>query len=502
MEGRGRTKDKTLSKLGSRLITTMLKTEKLADKELEEKMKALKVSERKSMVKICETSLEVKYDYRRKRNTQIMEEECVDDHFGVTLDQERVTRSPSFSRRGSFAPATENRLAKEKEKQSPCPNQEPSKEGNYNPTILINNKREESDLDKNSDACSTPPNELTDDEVDAEKLKVFSQSAESHRRRTVPELAVLSPKLLIQLAKSSAEIKRRGSIHDASAAASEEEWPEEVSLPLPNREESAATGEPLQTKSQDISQSSRKNLENNPLSSQSPTSAGSFYDQGFHSPTVLRRRGSSSITNAKIPSSLEFNQTLIRDKASDKVHLSHRLKAPTMLSPLLSKTSSEVVTTHRQRTKKGLASDPGCEGFSSFGKLPDLNVTKKPSPSSFRRSLGPLPAVSSLDRSARLLPTEFQDLVYSPDSTRSCQSRAPTNPSPEVLSNRRVSQLLQVDFNSLAPTSPLRKAMEDPKSTLNPAPVSPRMLRRHSGTVEDLQDRVNDFLKTFSTKKG
>ena len=59
MAGKSRAIDKNMSKLGNRLITTMLKNEKLAEKELDKKMKAIKYSERKSMVKICETSLEI-----------------------------------------------------------------------------------------------------------------------------------------------------------------------------------------------------------------------------------------------------------------------------------------------------------------------------------------------------------------------------------------------------------------------------------------------------------
>ena len=88
MAGKSRAIDKNMSKLGNRLITTMLKNEKLAEKELDRKMKAIKCSERKSMVKICEASLDMKYDMRRKRNTQDMEEQIA--KIGRASCRERV----------------------------------------------------------------------------------------------------------------------------------------------------------------------------------------------------------------------------------------------------------------------------------------------------------------------------------------------------------------------------------------------------------------------------
>jgi len=88
MSAKGKARDKSLSKLGNRMITTMLRNEKLAEKELEKKMKAIKDLERKSMVKICETSLDVKYDIRRKRNTQDMEEQLADENLNVNLPRE------------------------------------------------------------------------------------------------------------------------------------------------------------------------------------------------------------------------------------------------------------------------------------------------------------------------------------------------------------------------------------------------------------------------------
>ena len=93
-----------MSKLGNRMISTMLKNEKLAEKELEKKMKALKELERKSMVKICETSLDVKYDFRRKRNTQEMKEQLSEDPLNFSLGRGRTFRSPSVSRKGSLEP--------------------------------------------------------------------------------------------------------------------------------------------------------------------------------------------------------------------------------------------------------------------------------------------------------------------------------------------------------------------------------------------------------------
>ena len=164
--------------------------------------------------------------------------------------------------------------------------------------------------------------------------------------------------------------------------------------------------------------------------------------------------------------------------------------------------------------------------------LPDLNspgLTKRSSSPSMRRSLSPMRATSALNRpsTARSLSSLSSDSTFGdleslqgeydlgqrrgsrPVSARSCQSvppggglLTPLDKMPGSLSNRRGSELSPLDMNSLSPTSPLRKAMEDPQATLNPAPASPSVYRRHSGTVEALQGRVDDFLKTLAAKSS
>ena len=540
MSAKGKARDKSLSKLGNRMITTMLKNEKLAEKELEKKMKAIKDLERKSMVKICETSLDVKYDFRRKRNTQDMEVQLAEDNLNVSLTQGRALRSPSTSRRESLRPAS--------------PKEEDLDEGasicsqetcmSTNPSILINNERKENVSEQDPDSrrssleseqtdapspCGAPPDEPSAiDETEAQNvLKVFSQSSRgSRRRRTAPEITDLSPKLLIQLAKSSVEAKRRESVHDAN-----ENDPLDPAPPALTRRCESATEELMQSKGekqktaepdgQDVNVSLRRRG--------SAVVANSSVERGVNSPPassplLLRRRGSSSVTNAKHSLSLELSEALLKDKISEQSQLSPRLKQP--ISPLVGRGGSGITATLRpisgQPLTKGTNTDVASES-----KLPDLNgagLAKRPSSPSMRRSptrkTNPLPRPSTPGSSSSLsadgasgeaqsgnLPGTGDDLgrrrgssCYSvpPGSLLSPIDRMPGN----LASRRGSSELSSIDLNTLSPTSPLRKAMEDPQATLNPAPVSPSVYRRHSGTVEALQGRVDDFLKTLAAKSS
>lgn len=551
MSAKGKVRDTSLSKLGNRMITTMLKNEKLAEKELEKKMKAIKDLERKSMVKICETSLDVKYDIRRKRNTQDMEEQLAEENLNVSFTQGRVLRSPSISRRGSLRPASANEEDLD-EAASIC-SQETSI--STNPSILINNERTENDSEQDPDSrrssfgsvqteapsptaspCGTPPEELpVTDETEAQNvLKVFSRSPRgSRRRRTAPEIVDLSPKLLIQLAKSSVEVKRQGSTHDASedeslapaqSASTRSRGSAKAEL-VQSKEEKEKTKE-LNGQETNFSPSSRK--------TGSAVVANTSGDRGLNSPSgsplLLRRRGSSSITHFKNSLSIELSEALLKDKISEQSQLSPRLKQP--ISPLVGRRGSGVAATLHPISGHPLAKGPNTD-VALESMLPDLNgagLAKRPSSPSMRRS--PMRTTSSLNRpstarspsslsvdgdngeaqSGNLPGTEEYVLGRRrgsrPGSARSCYSMPPgglllpLDRTPGNLASRRGSEISSIDLNTLSPTSPLRKAMEDPQATLNPAPVSPSVYRRHSVTVEALQGRVDDFLKTLAAKSS
>lgn len=551
MSAKGKVRDTSLSKLGNRMITTMLKNEKLAEKELEKKMKAIKDLERKSMVKICETSLDVKYDIRRKRNTQDMEEQLAEENLNVSFTQGRVLRSPSISRRGSLRPASANEEDLD-EAASIC-SQETSI--STNPSILINNERTENDSEQDPDSrsssfgsvqteapsptaspCGTPPEELpVTDETEAQNvLKVFSQSPRgSRRRRTAPEIVDLSPKLLIQLAKSSVEVKRQGSTHDAS---------EDESLApaqsASTRRRGSATAELMQSKEEKEKTKELNGQETNFSPSSRKTGsavvANTSGDRGLNSPSgsplLLRRRGSSSITHFKNSLSIELSEALLKDKISEQSQLSPRLKQP--ISPLVGRRGSGVAATLHPISGHPLVKGPNTD-VALESMLPDLNgagLAKRPSSPSMRRS--PMRTTSSLNRpstarspsslsvdgdngeaqSGNLPGTEEYVLGRRrgsrPGSARSCYSMPPgglllpLDRTPGNLASRRGSEISSIDLNTLSPTSPLRKAMEDPQATLNPAPVSPSVYRRHSVTVEALQGRVDDFLKTLAAKSS
>ena len=512
MSAKGKARDKSMSKLGNRMITTMLKNEKLAEKELEKKMKALKDLERKSMVKICETSLDVKYDFRRKRNTQEIEEQLSEDPLNLSLGQGRLLLSPCGPRRGSLIPP-EARQEELKETESSVDSGESHNNDGTNPAILISSESQQAgtylhsersrppvvDEPETSSPCdspvgSPPSEDPAISEAESQKLlKVFAQSERGgQRRRTAPEITDLSPKLLIQLAKSSAEIKRRGSTHDASAAADgEEERNETLSASLNSRRRGSAAIELLQLKGE---QGKTEGCPTSPSLRRRGSSAVSTSPS--NSPILQRRRGSSA--NAKISLSLETNEALLRDKISGQAPMSPRLKQP--LSPLLGRRGSGMAATLRPLSAQSQNKDSASEPM-----LPDL---KRPQSPSLRRSLSPLRAnrpvsparslsslsVESTSGQSQLeaigVPGEY-DLML----RRGSRPGLPTN-----LAVRRGSELSQVELNTLAPNSPLRKAMQDPQATLNPVPASPNAYRRHSGTVEALQDRVNDFLKTLAAK--
>lgn len=546
MSAKGKVRDTSLSKLGNRMITTMLKNEKLAEKELVKKMKAIKDLERKSMVKICETSLDVKYDIRRKRNTQDMEEQLAEENLNVSFTQGRVLRSPSISRRGSLRPASANEEDLD-EAASIC-SQETSI--STNPSILINNERTENDSEQDPDSrsssfgsvqteapsptaspCGTPPEELpATDETEAQNvLKVFSQSPRgSRRRRTAPEIVDLSPKLLIQLAKSSVEVKRQGSTHDAS---------EDESLApaqsASTRRRGSATAELMQSKEEKEKTKELNGQETNFSPSSRKTGsavvANTSGDRGLNSPSgsplLLRRRGSSSITHSKNSLSIELSEALLKDKISEQSQLSPRLKQP--ISPLVGRRGSGVAATLHPISGHPLVKGPNTD-VALESMLPDLNgagLAKRPSSPSMRTtsslnrpSTARSPSSLSVDgdngeaQSGNLPGTEEYVLGRRrgsrPGSARSCYSMPPgglllpLDRTPGNLASRRGSEISSIDLNTLSPTSPLRKAMEDPQATLNPAPVSPSVYRRHSVTVEALQGRVDDFLKTLAAKSS
>ena len=516
-----------MSKLGNRMISTMLKNEKLAEKELEKKMKALKELERKSMVKICETSLDVKYDFRRKRNTQEMKEQLSEDPLNFSLGRGRTFRSPSVSRKGSLEPV-ETKQGESDETASPGDIQESPNDASTNPAILINNERKEAGTEHDSDSrdssvgneagtpspcaspCSSPPpEEPAINEAESQKmLNVFSQSARgSQRRRTAPEITDLSPKLLIQLAKSSVEIKRRGSTHDAAAAAAGDEQSDATPpAALHTRRRGSAAIELLHIKGE-------QEIAGEPPLSPSLRRRGSAAvtsSRSFTGSPVLHRRGSSAITKNSL--SLETNEALLRDKISEKAPLSPRLKQP--LSPLLGRRGSGVTATLRPPSAQPSTKDKAPEPM-----LPDLKTPQSPS---LRRSFSPVRVNRPVSaRSLSLLSMESNqgdsqsealrcigenDLTRRrgsrPGSARTCYSMPPSGLLQANLAARRGSELAQVDLNTLSSTSPLRKAMADPQGTLNPSPVSPNVYRRHSGTVEALQDRVDDFLRTLAAKSS
>ncbi|KAJ7337074.1 hypothetical protein OS493_009926 [Desmophyllum pertusum] len=532
MAAKGRARDKSLSKLGNRFISTMLKNEKLAEKELEKKMKAIKDLERKSMVKICESALDVKYDVRRNRNKQDLEEQIADDALSLSIGQGRVLRSPSASRRGSFVPVPPTTKQDDSDETASIASQETCSEAYSNPAIMINNEIKESDSAPGSrrssvgsipaDApsptaspCGTPPDESSAiDEAEAQKmLKVFSQSSRgSHRRRTAPEITDLSPKLLIQMAKSSAEVKRRGSTHDGTYEDSLEPTP-----PASMRRRGSATIERAEQEKTEEPVSPLLRRRGSAAVTNSSVNGASNSPSG--SP-LLRRRGSSSVTNNKNSLSLEMNEAHLREKIAEQAPLSPRLKKP--LSPFLGRRGSGTATSLRP-----VSAQPSTRGsdVASESMLPDLKagagLVKRPSSPSMRRSLSPMRAASNRPSTARSLSSLSADSALGevqleageydlgrrrgsrPGSARSSPGGLllPLDKIPGGhLSGRRGSELSQLDLNSLSPTSPLRKAMEDPQATLNPAQVSPSAYRRHSGTVEALQDRVDDFLKSLAAK--
>lgn len=498
MATRSKVRDKSMSKLGNRMVSFMLKNEKKAEKELEQKMKALKEKEHKSIVKICETSLDVKYDCRRQRNTQAMEGRLLDDQ--ISLGVLRSLQSPNLPRRGSLV-AMEGTGEESRKTESTT-----------NPAILINNESDdggEKDVDRGRSPESNglfpndppPPGETVINEEEAQKLlKVFSQSSRgTQRRRSAPEAMDLSPKLLIQLAKSSHEIKRQGTTLKAAAAMN------------PDEKTGAPATKPLHTGGR-VSPGHVAEQENKEEEPVPPGQSGrlcaivsdSSAERSNHltgSPRTLRRR---SFSCNKSLLSIETNEILLREKISEQAPLSPRLKQPH--SPLLGRRGSGMAVASHALSSQPPTKDPTSEPI-----LPGLTRPQSPRPS-LRRTLspfhgtqpasppaGPMPPVVS--GSADLGEWQLHDLATENDLPRrrgSCSNPAVDSCHPSA---RRGSALLsQIDLSGLSPSSPLRKAMENPQTTLNPAPALPNVYKRHSVATEALQGRVDDFLKALATK--
>ena len=147
---------------------------------------------------------------------------------------------------------------------------------------------------------------------------------------------------------------------------------------------------------------------------------------------------------------------------------------------------------------------------------PERRICEPSTPPAIRKSprpTSPRPSssleVHNLDIPGKCVLGEVVDKLAAgagrPPSARS-RSPSPSRLSleaPQISLARRRSEPPRIDPNSLSSSSPLRKACavgEEKCSTLNPTPVSPRMLRRLSGNESVLQDRVDDFLKSFSKK--
>ncbi|KAK2553174.1 hypothetical protein P5673_025632 [Acropora cervicornis] len=507
MASRSKVRDNRLSKLGNRMVSTRLRNEKLAEKELEQKMKALQEKERKSMVKICETSLDVKYDCRRQRNTQAMEGRLLEDQVNG-----RSLHSPSVSRRGSFALMT-SRGEQDRKPESPTTMRHgtPSETAVTNPEIWINNKTSDgedltsSHSSDSSVTCglspsnSPPPDDnvfVNDEENSQNLLKVFSQSSRgTQRRRSAPETMDLSPKLLIQLAKSSPEVRRQCATMKAAAAANENRN-SEANTALLHARRRGSTADELQrnaTEQEKTEKRAASPAENNRISA---TVSYSSVDKSNHlvrSPRALRRRTFSGNRNLI---SIDTAEALLKEKVPEQqAPLSPRLKRPP--SPLVSRRGLTGAPHPHSTTK-----DPTSESI-----LPGLTRPQSPRPP-LRNTLSPFYGSRStplpVHESIQSGEWQVEDLKVEHDlmtRRRGSFSSPPTDSSQCHAAARQGSALLsKIDLNSLSPTSPLRKAMENPQATLNPAPASPHEYRRHSVATEDLQGRVDDFLKALATK--
>ena len=376
-----------LSNLNSRMISTVLKNEKLADRNLQAKLKSITANERKSMVRLGETSLHVKYDWRRRRNSIQNEED------EVQVDKGTAPVSPVLSR-----PKMPGRLVRSSKSDINDPLFKPqtgsksprsaSPQIYRRPTIVIDsesgNPESENDVSSSSSLSKSVPN-LNDDQETGQNDSNDEPLGNSltpspsvyQRRRTAPEITPISPKLLLQLAKNLPQVQ-------PTSDSDSEKLP-----PIPRK-----------------------------ISLTSPEPERRICEPS--TPPAIRK--SPRPTSPRPSSSLEV----------------HNLDIP---------------------------------GKCVLGEVVDKLAAGAGRPPS-ARSRSPSPSRLSLE-------------------------------APQISLARRRSEPPRIDPNSLSSSSPLRKACavgEEKCSTLNPTPVSPRMLRRLSGNESVLQDRVDDFLKSFSKK--
>ena len=196
MSSRG-ARSKRLSNLNSRVITTVLKNEKLADRDLQAKLKSISANERKNMLRLGETALDVKYDWRRWRNSIQSEDEeaptMKTPPGSPVLGRPKMPglRIKASSAADSSRPATTQR--------APKPPRSPHLD--RRPTIVI-------DGDVASADGSSHEGTVGDEEADKtepDSPLVPPAAYLNQRRRTAPALSNISPKLLLQFAKNLPE---------------------------------------------------------------------------------------------------------------------------------------------------------------------------------------------------------------------------------------------------------------------------------------------------------
>ncbi|XP_031572085.1 uncharacterized protein LOC116306173 [Actinia tenebrosa] len=426
---KGLGKDPSLCRLGQRMISTMLKEERIAERDLQEKLKAISAKEHKSMVKLGCDSLEVRHDLTRQRSSSPVPG-------GDVLD-----------------------ILSNKGKESPV-------DSDNNPTRPgLQGRRAISMLD-----YSYKQEQVS--VVTGEYGRVYRVKSEKTRSSVLKSSSQTNPTINVENHVEHSLEESKGKTLDDKTSFTE------------NGMKSALNNTSLQL----INSSCDGNT--------SPAT----------SPRFLRRRPVSDISSSsfsEVCGSSEVDEVIVEKIVLEKGFLATIPQKPT--TPPLRGTQGPSTTPTRvpwspstpppaRRAQTTLSAD-----FSQKQRPSSARMVRSKSPASVGATLETMRGRDRirLDLPQGSAPTRSRSPSPSP-------SPSPSRLSPEPLSynlGRRGSGPPRINVNSLPPSSPLRKGLGMSDVTQSLAPISPDALRRQlSANEEDLQDRVQGFLKTLGKK--
>lgn len=408
---KGLGKDPSLCRLGQRMISTMLREERIAERDLQEKLKAISAKEHKSMVKLGCDSLEVRHDLTRQRSSS-----PIPGGEGLDITRNKGRESPVNLDTNPARPGLQGRRA----------------------ISMIDYKQEQ---------------------IPTEQRRVYQVNSSDKTRSYLRSSSQTNPTITVE------------NHVEKSLKASDGK--------IPNNKTSS-TMDGMKSLSLEMLNTTNSQLIASSNGNTSPVT----------SPRLLKRRPVSDISSSsfsQVSCSSEVDEVIVEKIMLEKGLLAKVPQKPS--TPPMREPQRPSTPPPARRSQTTLSAD--------FRKV-------RPSSARMVRPKSPAP-VGGTQETVRGRERIRLDLPQGSTPTR---GRSPS-PSPSRLSlepltcnlGRRGSGPPRINVNSLPPSSPLRKGLGNSDVTHSLSPNSPDALRRRlSANEEDLQDRVQGFLKTLGKK--